>query len=187
MKLNVFLKEYVRHPRDIGAFAPSSRYLALRMIEDIDFKRARVIIEYGPGTGVFTERLLNFKNPETLLLAIENNASFSRILQNRFNGSPNFRIITGSAANVPDYLNRFGFEKADYIVSGLPFSSLPRGLSETILAKTSSVLETHGAFITFQYSLMMKWFIGRFFADIRIKKEFINLPPAYILTCRNTR
>ena len=49
-----FFLEYLRHPSTIGAVAPSSRWLARKMIEAIRFNRCKCIVEYGPGTGAFT-------------------------------------------------------------------------------------------------------------------------------------
>ena len=51
-----FLREYIKTPNTIGAIAPSSRRLAAAMTDAIDFGRARCIVEYGAGTGVFIER-----------------------------------------------------------------------------------------------------------------------------------
>ena len=53
-----FLKEYIKHPRTVGAVAPSSRRLANGMMMPIDFENASCILEFGPGTGVFTEELI---------------------------------------------------------------------------------------------------------------------------------
>src|SRR6185437_14229458 len=49
-----FLNQFRNTPRSIGAIAPSSRQLAEAMIAPIDFKAAKVIVEFGPGTGVMT-------------------------------------------------------------------------------------------------------------------------------------
>lgn len=58
MEILSFIKQYIVRPRITGAILPSSKSLALRMIEDIDFENAECIIEYGPGTGVFTQKLI---------------------------------------------------------------------------------------------------------------------------------
>lgn len=42
-----FLAEYIKHPRTIGAVTPSSKYLAQKMIENIDFEHCTAIAEYG--------------------------------------------------------------------------------------------------------------------------------------------
>ncbi len=65
-----FLAEYLKHPFTIGAVAPSSKYLAKKMLRNVTFNQARVIIEYGLGTGVFTEEIIKRKKPETVFLTL---------------------------------------------------------------------------------------------------------------------
>ena len=71
-----FLLEYLKNPRFIGAVAPSGINLSRRMIRPINFKTAKVIVEYGPGTGSFTRELVIHRNPGTALLLIERNPLF---------------------------------------------------------------------------------------------------------------
>ena len=54
----VFLKQILRNPFGIGAVVPSSQRLARLMVERIDPQTSDVIVELGPGTGVFTRELL---------------------------------------------------------------------------------------------------------------------------------
>ena len=42
----------------LGSIVPSSRFLIKQLLEPINFGRARVIVEYGPGSGVITAELL---------------------------------------------------------------------------------------------------------------------------------
>lgn len=58
MKGLLFLFQYIVNPRTVGAILPSSRFLGDKMVKRINFAKAKYIIEYGPGTGVFTEELL---------------------------------------------------------------------------------------------------------------------------------
>lgn len=81
MEWLAFLKQYIQGPRWIGAIASSSKYLAAKMVEDIEFDRASCIVEYGPGTGVFTEMLLANIQQGTILILIENNARFCHLLR----------------------------------------------------------------------------------------------------------
>ena len=60
-----FLMQYILHPRTTGAIFPSSKKLACKMIESIDFNNCECIVEFGPGTGAFTEELL--KRPKNIL------------------------------------------------------------------------------------------------------------------------
>lgn len=62
-----FLREYLSTPDTIGAIAPSSRHLAAAMTASIDFDKARCIVEYGAGTGVFTRKVAARKRRDTTL------------------------------------------------------------------------------------------------------------------------
>jgi len=71
----------------------------------------------------------------------------------------------------------------DYIVSGLPFASLPKDVSSNILKETQKYLNEEGKFITFQYTLLKKDFIKKYFNEVSIKREVRNVPPAYVICC----
>ncbi|MGE6599681.1 class I SAM-dependent methyltransferase [Bacillus proteolyticus] len=183
MKHLSFLFQYIAHPRNIGAVIPSSKFLADKMLESIDFKKAKYIVEYGPGTGVFTKKLLEKRNVNTTLLLVENNKEFDLLLKEKFKKEKNLYIVCGSAENIDEYLKGHCIPYADYIVSGLPFSSLPQNVSNKILLTTTKILKEDGKFITFQYTKFKKNFINRFFAKIDVKRELKNLPPAYVFSC----
>lgn len=183
-KMITFLSEYIRHPRTTGAIAPSSKYLARKMAEQIDYKKTKTIVELGPGTGVFTKEILKRKAPDTNLILIEINETFVKQLQTEFKHIPNFHIIHGSAENMKDYLNELNLTTIDVVISGLPFASMPTTVSKNILKKVSHCLDADGRFITFQYSLIKKSFIQQYFPSIASKKVWGNLPPAYVLSCR---
>lgn len=117
-----FLKQYMQGPRWMGAIAPSSEVLAAKMVKDIIFEGASCIVEYGPGTGVFTEKLLATRQPGTVLILIENNARFCHLLRKKYGHHRNVHIVHDSAVHVDQYLRQYGVNK---VVSGLPFASLP--------------------------------------------------------------
>jgi len=179
-----FIKQYITKPRTVGAIWPSSKYLAKKMIQDIDFGSAEYIVEYGPGTGVFTEKILKHRNQSTKVMTIENNLEFYNLLGEKYAKEPNLYIINGSAENLEEYLKQYGFPHADYVVSGLPFASLPKEVSQRILTQTKQHLKQGGRFITFQYTLLKKDLIGQHFTDISYKRELRNIPPAYVLSCK---
>lgn len=184
MEICNFIIQYIKNPRTVGAVAPSSKKLAYKMIEDIDFENASCIVEYGPGMGVFTEKILNKKKRSTIFIAIEYNVEFYKVLKEKYNGEKNFILINDSAENLVNYLNENGIDKIDYIISGLPFASLPHAMSKKILSITKENLKDKGQFITFQYSLLKMKFFETYFDKIRIKKVFLNFPPAYVLKCK---
>jgi len=178
-----FITQYVTAPRSVGAVAPSSRYLARKMMRSIDFETARCIVEFGPGTGVFTQEILQRRRLGTVVITIERNADFCTQLRKKFASAQELHIIEGSAEKIGEYLRQYGFDQADYVVSGLPFASLPKEASTAILTQTKTHLHINGRFITFQYSLLRKGLIGRYFKSMEVIKEWRNLPPAYVLSC----
>ncbi|MFJ7666811.1 class I SAM-dependent methyltransferase [Lysinibacillus sp. NPDC097195] len=183
MKKFSFLWQFIVNPKTIGAILPSSSSLGDKMMEKIDFTEAKYIVEYGPGTGVFTDKLLAKRNAETIILLVENNIKFCTLLKQRYKGHDNVYIIYGSAENIETYLQEYHIPYADYVVSGLPFSSLPEKLSRAILANTTKILKNNGLFITFQYTKFKKTFIKQYFTQLEIAREFRNWPPAYIFSC----
>lgn len=177
-----FIKEFIKEPKFIGAIAPSGKELSNKMIEDIDFKSCDCIVEYGPGTGVFTEKIMARKREDTVFLVFETNYEFYKSLNDTYGHKKNVKIINDSAENIKFYLEELNIESIDYIVSGLPFTSLPKEVSKAILKASIEVLKDKGYLITFQYSLAKKKFFNEYFNDMRIKRSLINLPPAYVLT-----
>lgn len=180
-----FFFEYIKHPRKIGAVAPSGKRLAEKMMKPICFDSAKVIVEYGPGTGAFTRELIIRRRPDTVVILIEQNERFCGELRKLFRNQPNLYIICGSAENVNEYLGRYGFEHADYVISGLPFSSLPTDVSDRVLTATKKAIENSGVFATFQYTMMKKRMFEHHFRIVSCIREMKNLPPAYVLEMKN--
>lgn len=181
----VFFVEYVKNVRTVGAIAPSSRYLAKKMLAGVDFATAEVIVEYGPGTGVFTSEMIKRKRPETKLFVIERNEVFSDVLVKKYAHHHNVYLINDSVEQIEKILKQHKVKRVDYIVSGLPFAALPVQVSEKILTSTAKLLGAHGTFITFQYTMLKKNYMHRFFKHIVIAKEYRNLPPACVFCCDN--
>lgn len=72
----MFFIEYLKDPRRVGAVAPSGKQLTYKMIGGINFNKARCIVEYGSGTGVFTEKLLARVKEDTIVILFETNEEF---------------------------------------------------------------------------------------------------------------
>ncbi|MGW6193222.1 hypothetical protein ACWFRC_21480 [Bacillus cereus] len=74
------------------------------MIEEIDLKKVYYIVEYGPSTGVFTEKLIKRRNLKTIILLVENNKGFYFLLKAKFKEEGNLLIVYGSAVNIEQYI-----------------------------------------------------------------------------------
>lgn len=184
MQFITFLTEFIKHPKKTGAIAPSSHILAKKMVDAINFEEAQYIVELGPGTGAFTREIIKRKKEHTIFILIEINEVFFKKLQKQFADDPNVLVIHGSAENIKKYIKVLQIEKVDYVLSGLPFTSLPQEVSLRILNNVMEALQENGEFITFQYSLVKKGFIQTFFPEISLKRVWFNFPPAYVLSCR---
>lgn len=184
MELVHFIKQYVKHPRMIGAIVPSTSFSAKRMVRPINFDNASFIVELGAGTGAFTKELIKRKRRDTVLLIIEVNEEFVSRLKDLYEDEPSVYVIHGSAENVEEYLQQLGIEKVDYVISGLPFASLNKVLSTNILQATTRILHEDGLFITIQYTTYKLAFIGSFFSSLRTEWILWNIPPAYIVICQ---
>ena len=176
-----FLEEFLRNPAVVGSMVPSSRELTEKVMAPIDFASARCIVEYGPGTGVFTDILIQRRKAETAIVLVEVNRRFSKMLKERYSGQPNVHVIHGSADKTGEYLKKLGLDNVDYVVCGLPFSSLPRRLGWRIMQQTQQVLLPDGKLVLFQYSLQNKRLFERFFRLLDDTYVILNIPPAHVL------
>src|SRR2546429_8872508 len=128
-------RNFFRHPRMLGSIVPSSRFLIKQLLQPINWARADVIVEYGPGVGGITAEVLRQMRPDATLIAIEMNPDFVKYLRSSFTDK-RLRVVEGSAVSVDEILRRFGYTRANYIISGIPFSTIPAPLRERILRKT---------------------------------------------------
>ena len=178
-----FIKQFWKEKKMVGAMAPSSRFLAQKMLQNIDFNEARVLIELGPGTGVFTDRILEKMHPEAKLLVFELNDNFCNALKKRITDSRAI-IIHDSAEKIEEYLEKNNLGKADVVISSLPLANFPTALRQSILEASHRSLKTVGKYIQFQYSLQSKKHIKKTFGDIEIDFTPLNFPPAFVYTCQ---
>ena len=182
-KKKSFLRQFWQEKKMVGAMAPSSRFLAQKMLKDIDFESARVIVELGPGTGVFTDKIVELMHPDAILLVFELNDHFMEQLRHRYT-DPRVRLIHDSAEKIQEYLNKEGLKHADVVVSSLPLANFPKELRDSILSAADNALIENGHYVQFQYSLQSKKQIQRTFRNMQIRFTPLNFPPAFVYACR---
>jgi phospholipid N-methyltransferase len=179
----LFTRNFFRHPRMLGSIVPSSRFLIKELLAPIDWTRARVIVEYGPGVGSSTAEVLERMPADAILRAIETNPDFVNYLRATFT-DPRLHVVAASAVAVDEILRRFGHDRANYIISGIPFSTIAAPLRERILRKTRAVLEPGGAFLLFQFSTRVLRDLKRIFGYVGRKFEPLNVLPAHLFFCQ---
>jgi phospholipid N-methyltransferase len=178
----LFAKNFLQHPLMLGSFIPSSRFLIRTLLEELDFARARVIVEYGPGVGTFTHEILKRMRPDAMLLALETNSEFVRFLRGS-TSDPRLHVVHGSAASVQGALKALGAKRADFVISGIPFSTLPASVREEVLHATRAVLQPEGAFLVYQFSPMVLGNLRQVFSQVRRGFQPLNMPPAQLFYC----
>jgi phospholipid N-methyltransferase len=172
-----FLRGFFKNPVMVGSIIPSSRVLIDKMLAPVDWENTKLFVEYGPGVGTFTRPLLDKLSPDAKLVTIDTNPDFTRYLKESINDD-RLVAVNGSAADVETILMDQGLGSADYVLSGLPFSTLPAGIGEDIAEATANVIRPGGAFLVYQFSPKVLDFIRPHFAPIKRGFEWINVPPA---------
>ena len=185
MELICFLKQLVVSPKRVGALMPSSRGLAEVLTNAAGVSDAATVVEFGPGTGVFTEMILRKLPQDARFFAIEICEEFVKSTRER---CPGVQVFHDSAANVRKYLDQMGLDSCDCIVSGLPFANFEDALQEELLDAVIDVLKPGGVFATFTYFQSPHLPYGRRFRR-RLTQRFSkveetpivwkNFPPAF--------
>ncbi|WP_076070186.1 class I SAM-dependent methyltransferase [Sphingomonas montana] len=180
--LGMFFREFLKHPVMVGSIIPSSDKLIARMLKPVDWANTKLFVEYGPGVGTFCPAILERMAPDAQLIAIDTNRDFIGYLGRRITDS-RFRPVLGSASDVRSIIADHGHDHADYILSGLPFSTLPAGIGPRIASETHDALRPGGAFLVYQFSPRVKDFLVPHFRRIDHAFEPINIPPAQLYWC----
>ena len=183
------LGEFVRQPVHTGTVAPSSPWLAERLVQDTGLAEAGTVVELGPGTGPFTRLIAERARPDALVLALELNPRLAAELVGRF---PRVEIVNDSAERLPDHLRARGRSHADCILSGLPFAAFTEALQRSLLDAILASLPPGGRFATFAYVHAAWLHPGRHFrmllesrfSDVTTSRiVWRNLPPAFVYRC----
>ncbi|MCR4334279.1 MAG: hypothetical protein NUV47_00915 [Patescibacteria group bacterium] len=176
--LNSFFKEFIRNWREVGSIVPSSNFLIKKMLKTIDFKRAKIIVEFGPGSGCMTKELLKKMNSDSKLIVFESNNNFCRRIKNI--DDSRITIFNESALNLKKHLNK---QRPNYIISGIPLANLSESDKKNLLLSSYDALIPEGRFIQFQYSIESLNNLKNTFDDVSIDFTILNIPPAFVFSC----
>ena len=163
----------------VGAIVPSSQRTINRMLSKTDWDQCRLFVEYGPGVGTFCRPVLERLRRDGRLIVIDTNPDFIAYLSKTI-GDSRFTAVHGSADEVEEIVRAHGFEHADYVLSGLPFSTLPEGVGPEIMAATHRVLRPGGAFLVYQYTTRARELMSKYFRHIDKGYEPVNVPPCVL-------
>ena len=178
-----FFRESLKSIKTLGTITPSSRFLANRMLKDINFSEVNILVELGPGNGAITKYILKKLPKNAKLICFEINKSFYWQLSKINN--PQLQVINASAENLHKELIKLNISEVDHIISSLPLTIIPDKITDVILDECYDILKNGGSFIQFQYSLKyLKKIKKAFKQSISLDFEPLNVPPAFIYRCK---
>lgn len=170
-----FIMQFFKNPIRTGAILPSSPELIKAMVKPIDFKKAKHIVELGPGTGAITREILKQMSPDAKLTALEICPEFCEELKTW--KDKRFKVIHADAQHLSKHV-----KKADYVISGLPLIGLPEKTHTKILREVKKVMKN--AYIQFHYSPLGEPYLKKHFRHITKKIAVKNIPPAIVYVMR---
>jgi phospholipid N-methyltransferase len=171
----------LRHPRTVGAVWPTSRRAVDDLLDMADLGGAKVVVEFGAGTGVYTEGILGRLAPDARFLSYEVDGALAAAVARRL-PDRRLEVVNASAENVVGHLEALG-AKADVVVSSLPFSTLPAPARQNLLDAAREALAPGGVFLVLQYSKTVLPELERRFPKIRHRFSPLNVPPAFLFAC----
>jgi phosphatidylethanolamine/phosphatidyl-N-methylethanolamine N-methyltransferase len=177
---------------------PSSRFLTTAMLDQVDFRKARTLVELGSGTGVITQEVLRRMTPDSRLFALEINLNFVQHLRT----SCRDRRLTVLHADASDLLNQLHAHNAGTVhavISSLGLTGMSTEQRARILQQVEACLAPAGIMTQFQYLTSLapvpslpnlkirrfqeRRFLRTYFRSVMAKQVLLNLPPAVVFTC----
>jgi phospholipid N-methyltransferase len=175
-----FLRGFLERPKEVGSIIPSSRWMERRITRTAEIAKANLIIELGPGTGGTTKALLQSMGPDTILLAIEINPGFCELLTQTIR-DPRLIVHEGSATDISEALAKHDLLDShgapDVVLSGIPFSTMPKELGLSILQSVKDSLAPGGRFVAYQFRDVVHTLGKQVFGPATIQLELLNMPP----------
>lgn len=170
-----FFRGFLRNPEQVGSIIPSSRFLERRIISLAELGSARTVVELGPGTGGTSRAILQAMPADARLLVIDVEPKFIEILKSL--GDPRLIAHTGSAVDLTAILKQHGLESPDVVISGIPFSTMPRSVGNAIIEAIRDNLALGGRFVAYQF----RGHVGRLARPVLgnpgVAFELLNVPP----------
>ena len=176
-----FLRGFVAHPQQVGSVIPSSHVLEQRLVRSARLRHARCVVELGPGTGGTTRAFLRALPATAHLLAIELNEDFAARLRSSIR-DPRLTVVQGSAEFIERALGEQGLPAPDAVISGIPFSMMPREVADRIAAAIAGALAPGGRFVAYQVRPHVADYAAPYLGEPRREWELINIPPVRVFT-----
>jgi len=97
---------------------------------------------------------------------------------------PRFRVVHGSALDVRKVLTEMNLPNADYIISGIPFSSMRASLRKSIAREARQAIQPNGALVVYQFTRVALPYLESNFTSVKKAFQPWNILPAHIFYCQ---
>ena len=185
-KAFAFFLRFLNQPKRVGSIIPSSAFLERRLVRMGAVWQAHTVVELGPGTGGTTQALLRAMPQDGKLLAIEIDHRLAELVRREIK-DPRLIAHCGSAEHIADALAQYSLPAPDVVISGIPFSTMPRQVGKKILREIRSVLAPGGRFVAYQVRDRVAVLGRDFFGDAETDIELLNVPPIRVWCWRKPR
>jgi phosphatidylethanolamine/phosphatidyl-N-methylethanolamine N-methyltransferase len=187
------LAEYVRHPRQTGSVAGTSRRCAEEFLDRLGVDGARYVVELGAGSGAITSALTKRLRPDARLLSVEISPVLAAQLR-ADHAADNVEVVCASASELTALLDERRFPAADCVISSLPWTLMPVAEQRRILRSIGTSLARTGCLgilLTAYYNWTKP---GRRFDELlhehfaHVRKDrlhWANFPPLRAYHCRH--
>jgi phospholipid N-methyltransferase len=173
-----FFKTFVKD-KDVASVVPTSLRCVKKVCTNIDFSKDFLLVEYGPGNGVFTEYIVKNMSEGSRLILVEANEDFAAGLKESIR-DPRVTVHNILAGNVESVLSDEDIGNVDYVLSGIPFSFLKMDRKIAVLEATKKILKPGGKFLAYQTSGHLKKPVMEVFGNYETDFEPLNIPPYFI-------
>jgi phosphatidylethanolamine/phosphatidyl-N-methylethanolamine N-methyltransferase len=178
LEKKLFLLRALRHPRKLGAIAPSSRYLGALMARHVIVDDNTPLIELGGGTGSLTRALINSGVSPEQIYVIELDSELAEYLKKSL---PGVNVIQGDATSLSKILPTHIIGNIPRIVSGIPMMNIPEPIQRKIVDSCFEIMSPGGALLQYTYSPRSSLNAKAFqLKKKRLGTVFRNLPPASV-------
>ncbi|MEZ5471380.1 MAG: methyltransferase domain-containing protein [Marinicella sp.] len=176
----LFLKHAIKSPMQVAYFMPSSPWLIEQIAKSAHLSDAKHIMELGPGTGGTTKGILKYMQDDANLISVEINEKFIEHIEKTIDDK-RLSVSNKGAQNLEEIMQDYDWGSADVIISGIPFTTLPKGMDKAIINSIYQALKPGGIFLAYQLRDHVSKLAEPVFGEYIYKTiEFKNIPPMRI-------
>lgn len=184
-----FSRQFLSHPITVSSITPSSKVLSSTMVDKAELKNVKAVLEFGCGSGAITEDIISNLAEDAVFMTFDVNRVFTEIVKQKYSKAI---VVNDSVENVEKYMKQYNIDKADVIISSLPWAAFSLVVQIKLLRTIYRILNPGGKFLTYAYlhtfvfssQNRFKRILHKRFKTIDVSNTvWANLPPATVIKC----